>query len=203
MFCASHPVPHEKSIAPRFIRDGRFELRGCDPKRRYRLYFLEHTGLEEAIPAPEVAGSNRRLWMPGLIGDQRKLGAVVEISPRKSGAKPVVVRLAPTSAVRLRFQKADGKPAAKHTLWLQLVVSPGPSVSTALAKGTLAAEVVHLVAPYRTALHGPLQADAKGRLTVQGLIPGATYRVLRPNREPLKDFQVEAGKTQKVTVVVK
>jgi hypothetical protein len=85
---------------------------------------------------------------------------------------------------------------------LQLVVSPGPSFDAALRRGTLAAEVVTVNISIGGPKEMPQGTDKQGQVTLRGLIPGATYRLLGPKREPVKDFTVEAGKTLDLADVV-
>ena len=203
MFCGSHPIPYEKNITPLTITDGRFELPGCDPERTYRLVFLATAKKPQLTMLGEAPGSNGRLWLRELLDPDAKLGAAVELPAKEAAARPAVVRLAPCGTAKLTFERANSKPAANHNPWLQLVVSPGPSFTKALEQGTLAAETVTLAAPFGRPNSMPPQADAAGRITIAGLIPGATYRILANDREPLQDFQVEAGKTLELKIVVK
>jgi RNA polymerase sigma factor (sigma-70 family) len=205
LFVGLHRPPYEKTMHPIHVRDGRFEIPGCDPAKTYRLTILEHPRPVGLMMGVESLKGFGQLWLTELLGNKGRLGAVVEVAAGKAARKPVVVRLAPCGAVKLRFRDAAGKPVANYTPWLQLVVTPGPTIYDALEKKTLAAEVVTLVGRYGQPADP--HTDAQGFLTYQGLIPGAIYRLKKTRQEPrnevLKDFTVEAGKTAEVDVVVK
>jgi hypothetical protein len=80
------------------------------------------------------------------------------------------------------------------------VVTGGPPVNQAIKDGKLAAEGALLIHPYDAEPH----ADADGVLKLEGLIPGATYRIGKAYEgEVIKEFKVEPGKTLELTVTVK
>jgi RNA polymerase sigma factor (sigma-70 family) len=193
--------PREQFLFPVRVRDGHFELPGCDPDKTYHLVLLEHPWLNATVGEEDngldVYG---RLWMRELLGPQIKLGAAVDVSAKKAAAEPVEVRLEPCGAAKLRFVDGDGKPLAKHRPWLQLVVTGGPPVNQAIKDGKLAAEGVLLIHPYDAEPH----TDADGVLKLEGLIPGATYRIGKAYEgEVIKEFTVEPGKTLELMVTVK
>jgi hypothetical protein len=200
LLAGEYKPPREKFLFPIRVRDGHFELPGCDPEKTYHLVFLEHPWLNPDPSGEEDAlDTYGQLWLRALLGPQIKLGAAVDVSAKKAAAEPVEVRLGPCGAAKLRFADGDGKPLAKHKPWLHLVVRGGPPVNQAIRDGKLAAEVVMLIHPYDAAPH----ADADGVLKVEGLIPGATYRIQRLQGEVIKEFTAEAGKTLDLTVTVK
>ena len=143
--------------------------------------------------------------MRELIGSANKLGASVEITPKKV-TDDLVVKMAPCGKAKVRFVDDKGKPLANFSPWLQLVVTPGPTINQALQDKVLAAEVVALTGRY-SGQAGDLITDAKGYVTFEGLIPGATYRLKKVQQEPIneiiKEFTVEAGKTLELEIVVK
>jgi protocatechuate 3,4-dioxygenase beta subunit len=194
--------PHEKYLYHIFVGNGRLELPGCDPDKTYRLVFVEHSWFG-AMMGVEALNTFGQLWLPQLLGPQNKLGATVEVSAKKAAAEPIEVRLAPCGKAKVRFVDANGKPLAKHKPWLQLLVTDGPPSNQAIREGKLSAEVVTLIGQYPDAAEP--HAGADGVLTLEGLIPGATYRIkqARFEGEVLKEFKAEAGKTVEVTVVVK
>jgi RNA polymerase sigma factor (sigma-70 family) len=80
------------------VRDGGFELRGCDPEKTYPVYFLD-------------AGN--------------KLGASVMLSAKAAGDRPTTVRLEPYGSATARFVNREGKPRAGYRPFFDLVVRPG------------------------------------------------------------------------------
>jgi RNA polymerase sigma factor (sigma-70 family) len=206
MFVSGHRPRFEKTMGPDYARNGRFEIHGCDPEKTYRVVLLERWWVGGAMDT-EGLGSFGELTLPELLGTDIKLGAAVELSAKTAGEGPVVVRLAPCGSARLRFLDADGKPLANYTPWVQLAVTPGPPFYKALEKKTLAAEIITLLGHYGGGRPGERATDAQGRITLEGLIPGATYRLKKtgqyPRNDVLEDFTVEAGKTLEMDVVVK
>jgi RNA polymerase sigma factor (sigma-70 family) len=204
LFVSEYRPPHEKFLHPVRVREDRFELPGSDPDRTYRLVFVEHPGGVGLTMGVEALNTYGQLLLPALLGPQNKLGAVVEVSAKKAAAEPVEVRLAPCGKAKVRFVDGDGKPLAKYQPWLQLVVTPGPPVSQAIKEGKLSAEVVTLISQYENPAEPHTGDD--GVVTLEGLIPGATYRLKRgfeAEGAVLKDFTAEAGKTVELTVTVK
>jgi RNA polymerase sigma factor (sigma-70 family) len=210
MFVAGgHRPRYENTMHPVLVRAGAFEVRGLDPEKTYRLLFLEHPRLPPNMVVPEPPQNPFQLWMAELLNGKDKRGASVEVAPKKQGDEPLVVRVAPCGSVKLRFLDGAGKPLAAYSPWVQLVVTPGPPIFKAVEDKTLAAEVITLVGRYGNHQEGQPKTDAEGRLTLQGLIPGATYRikkhviVVEDRGEVLKDFSVEGGKTAELEIVVK
>jgi RNA polymerase sigma factor (sigma-70 family) len=205
MFVSSHRPRFETVMHPVLVRGGRFEVRGLDPEKTYRLLFLEHPHLPPAMVTPESLQGFPQLYMKELLGPQNKLGMSVEVSPKKVKDE-LVVKLATCGKAKVRFVDGDGKPLANYSPWLQLVVTPGPRIFQALEEKKLAAEVVSLTGRYGGQIaNNP--TDANGYVTFEGLIPGATYRLKKtdqePNNEVLKDFTTDAGKTAEFTITVK
>jgi hypothetical protein len=201
LFVGEYRPPHEKFLYPMLVRDGKIELPGCDPDRTYRLVFVEHPWVQPVLGF-ETLHTFGQLWLRQLLGPENKLGAVVEVSAKKA-AEPVEVRLAPCGTAKVRFVDGDGKPLAKYKPALQLVVTPGPPSAQAIKDGQLSAEVVRLSSENNDPAEP--HADESGVLTLEGLIPGATYRIKKGEYEGpiLKEFTAEAGKTLEVTVPVK
>jgi hypothetical protein len=201
-----HRPRFESTMQPIHVRGGRFEVRGLDPDKTYRLLFLEHPRMPKTWWTTEALESFDQLWLPELLGPQNKRGASREVSPKKVKGD-LVVKLAPCGKATVRFVDGDGKPLARYAPWLQLVVTPGPPIRQALEDKVLAAEVVALTGHNGDPQPGEPQTDAEGRVTLQGLIPGATYRLKKALQEPrndvLKEFTVEVGKTLELEVVVK
>jgi RNA polymerase sigma factor (sigma-70 family) len=205
LFVSRHRPRFENTMHPLLVRGGRFEVRGLDPKKTYHLVFLEHPRLPRPTITPESLQGFPQLYIQELLGPANKVGMAVEVSP-KEVKEDFVVKLAPCGKAKVRFVDGAGKPLANYSAWLQLVVTPGPRIFQALEEKTLAAEVVTLTGRYGGQLDGK-PSDANGFATFEGLIPGATYRLKKTDREPnnevLKDFTAEAGKTTEITVTVK
>ena len=64
------------------VKDGRFEIPGCDPNKPVAFYFLDR---------------------------KDRLGATVEISGQSAARGPVTVRLRPTASARFALKRGDGK----------------------------------------------------------------------------------------------
>jgi RNA polymerase sigma factor (sigma-70 family) len=203
MFSGGHRPAWEKNMQPVTVRNGTFQLPGCDPDKTYRLMFLEHDRPLQLMMMAEDLGGIGVLHLPQLMDVRNKLGAVVELSAKKA-SEEVEVKLVPCGSARVRFLDPKGKPLVGYTPGLQLVVAPGPTLSESMKAGTLAAEVVGFTDPYGG---GDLKTDAEGWVTFPGLIPGATYRVRRPagvgsDRTILREFTPVAGKTTTLEVKV-
>jgi len=196
--------PWEKALTPIEIHDGHWELRGCDPERTYHLLFLACPEKPQLTMTAEGIGSTGRLMLPMLLGPKNKLGAAVDIPVKKTGGGPAEVRLQPTGSARLRFHDAQGKILPSYNPNLELVVSPGPTFAKAVQAGTLAGETVYVATSFGQQRTNPPQGADAGTMIVEGLIPGASYR-LRNFQQPeiLKEFTVESGKRAEVDVTVK
>jgi RNA polymerase sigma factor (sigma-70 family) len=207
LFVSAHKPRSEKTMHPVLVRDGKFEVPGCDPEKTYQLMFLEYPRLPPMLMMTEGLQSFGQLWLAELVNGKDRRGASVKVSAKKAAGEPLVVRLTPCGSAKLRFTDASGKPKPDFIPWLQLVVTPGPPLWKAVEDKVRAAEVVSLAGPYGDQPPGQPKADAQGYVTYHGLIPGATYRLrihgagLRNG--VLKDFTVEAGKTLELEIVVK
>ena len=163
------------------MRNGRFELHGCDPEKSYPVSFLDA---------------------------RHKLGATVELSGKQGGAE-VTVRLMPCGEAVTRLVDADGKPMTGQGLALELVVTPGASrhdLKKVYEKGQMAADADYVGNLDRLNYwNGPL-TDSEGRVTFPALIPGATYRIVEiSDRDDMVkcEFKAESGKTVKLPDVVR
>jgi RNA polymerase sigma factor (sigma-70 family) len=208
LFVSSHKPRSEKTMHPVLVRDGKFEVPGCDPEQTYQLMFLEHPRLPPMLMMAEGLQTFGQLWLRELVNGTNRQGASMKVLAKKAASEPLVVRFAPCGSAKLRFTDADGKPKKDFIPWLQLVVTPGPPLWKAIEDKTLAAEVVTLAGPYGDQPPGQPKTDAQGYVTYYGLIPGATYRIKMYGRDMsrnivLKDFGVEAGKTAELEIVVK
>ncbi len=207
MLCGQLPPPQERSIRPVPVRDGHFEMRGCDPEHTYRVLFLTapyKPGINW-IGMPGPGGFQRKLHLPAFFGDATWLGAAVQLSAQQAGGKPIRVPLASCGSAVLRLVSAEGQPLKNFSPPLDLVVTPGPDLNQAWEHGTLAGEVAALNDTWThwTPVPG-VSTDTQGRLTLTGLIPGATYRINNLDRTPAKDFTVPSdGKPAEITVKIK
>jgi RNA polymerase sigma factor (sigma-70 family) len=149
------------------VKDGRFEIPGCDPEKPGTFYFLD-------------------------IKDQ--LGATVELSGQSAAAGPVTVRLQPTASARVRLTGADGRPIAGRDAgeWLfdlRLVITPGPDFGqTGDDFDVTPSDVVYQENLDRFRQR-ELRSGPDGRATLSSLIPGAPYRFRG------RDFRPESGRT--------
>jgi RNA polymerase sigma factor (sigma-70 family) len=150
--------------------DGRFELRGCDPAESYRVTFHDP-------------------W--------HNQGAFVELAGKQAGGGDVTVRLAPCGTASVRLVYRGGAPVRNKGVKVDVVVTPGPAGGD--PRSLMADEVWLAHADYLNYTSIP-RTDDRGRLTLPGLVPGATYRI--HTQTAWKDFTVEAGKTTDVGEIV-
>jgi hypothetical protein len=129
------------------IRDGSFELRGCDPEETYPVYFLDA---------------------------RNKLGAVARLSAKEAAGQEVTVRLERCGSAVVRFADKEGKPRKGFLPIVWLVVRPGSTPAS--GSGVHAdADLIGNLDPVNY-VAGP-RVDAQGRCSLPVLIPGATYLV--------------------------
>jgi RNA polymerase sigma factor (sigma-70 family) len=180
------------------IKEGRFELRGCDPDKTYRVFMLD-------IPA----GRGGIYWTPAgqrfqVAGDfgmtQARAGIMAEVSAAKAKDGGLTIKLEPCGIAKVRLLDAAGQPS-RTVGWLELEVTPD--------RGKLQGERA-VLGPPSPIIAGktPLTPDKNGVVTLRGLVPGATYRfktfdfraqtVVQLGRE----FTVESGKARKLPDVV-
>jgi RNA polymerase sigma factor (sigma-70 family) len=151
------------------VRGGKFDLPGCDPDRAYPVVFL---------------------------AEKERWGAALRVSGKQSG-KPLAVRLLPCGAARVRFLDAEGMPLEGHWAEVEMVLAPGPYRydPRVYDGGQLAADAVNLANVHR---HGyqldKARTDAQGRITLEALVPGVTYRVIANGRVE-REFTVRPGET--------
>jgi RNA polymerase sigma factor (sigma-70 family) len=100
MYCVSQipPLAYTYPGRPVPMRGGRFALRGCDPGKAVRVFFL-------------AAGA--------------KLGAVAELSAGKARGEPVKVRLGRCGSAVARFRDKRGQPLKDYSPNCFLVLTPG------------------------------------------------------------------------------
>jgi RNA polymerase sigma factor (sigma-70 family) len=154
------------------VKDGRFELPGCDPDKPVEVFFYHAKGP----------------W-----------AAVALLSAKKAAGRPVTVRLRPCCTATARFVDQEGKPLAGVRVVAEFVISPGlPWAGSFNRKGVFAD--TFFMANLDVERHNDLRTDTDGRVTIPALIPGATYRLsVQPPQggayDSAREFQVKAGQT--------
>jgi hypothetical protein len=99
MYCHSYiPFGYSYAGQPIAIREGRFELSGCDPDGTARLF---------------------------ILASKEELGATVAISGKQAGGEPVTVRLDRWGSALVRFVDSKGKPLANYHPAVELILVPG------------------------------------------------------------------------------
>jgi hypothetical protein len=135
------------------VKDGRFEIPGCDPDNPDAFYFLD-------------------------LKD--RLGTTVVLSGKSAAIGPVTVRLERTATARFLLKDQTGRPVANHVYadWpeLKLIITRGPdfgelSTNIDLTPGDFAYQYDLDPVPNRGIRSGP-----DGYVRMINLIPGAAYR---------------------------
>jgi RNA polymerase sigma factor (sigma-70 family) len=156
------------------VRDGRFQVNGLASEGTARIYVLD---------------------------SEHEWGATVDIAGTQAG-EDMAIRLQPCGKAVARFVGPDGKPVARYQPYIELVAASGPSASSPSKMAELA-----LTADARMVdrKHFPImvRADAEGRFPMNGLIPGATYRIsdrtaargANTRTASCKEFTAKAGET--------
>jgi beta-lactamase regulating signal transducer with metallopeptidase domain/protocatechuate 3,4-dioxygenase beta subunit len=162
-------VPFNGS-APRIpVRDGRFEIPGCDPEKPSTFYFLDV---------------------------KNQLGATVVISGRMAATGPITVQLQKCASARLLLKGTDGKPIVDRVAdefpgRLTLIITPGPAFGGPEHQKN--PDLTTSDEEYQVNLDRDRDRDLRtgpdGRVTFVTLIPGAPYRFRG------HEFTPEPGKT--------
>jgi beta-lactamase regulating signal transducer with metallopeptidase domain len=131
------------------VRDGRFEIPGCDSEKPHTFHFLDV---------------------------QHQLGATVEISGKAAATGPVTVQLEKCGRARVRFKDPFGKPVAGQEAdefpgMMTLIITPGADFGAEPTNADMEFQVN--LDPRR---NGNLRTGSDGRATFVSLIPGARYR---------------------------
>jgi beta-lactamase regulating signal transducer with metallopeptidase domain len=163
------------------VRDGRFELHGIGPDRVHKCSFLDA----------------KNGW-----------GTTLDVTAAMASRGPLTVRLRPLGSARARLVDEKGRPAARSTVSLDIVATPGPSVHDFGGDSLNDAERDMLLADEeiyanvdRQNYWTPPRTDREGYVTLPALIPGATYRINEytggksGHAHRWRDFTVEAGQT--------
>jgi RNA polymerase sigma factor (sigma-70 family) len=93
-------LAHDYSPEPVRVKDGKFELPGCEPGAEFPVYVLEAAG---------------------------RLGALVRLTAKAEGEE-VTVRLSPCGSVRARFVDGKGNPRRGYGLSVELQLDGRPPV---------------------------------------------------------------------------
>jgi RNA polymerase sigma factor (sigma-70 family) len=140
------------------IRDGRFELPGCDPEN----------------PAPAY-----------LFDEDTDSGATVPLGGRDMADGPVTIRLQPCGAARMRFLDSKGQPVMGYRPYLELVpplldpakkqpIPSHPHLAMLHSRPEGFLPWGKHYEPRQLATEG---TNARGEITLPALIPGAPYRM--------------------------
>jgi hypothetical protein len=135
------------------VKDGRFEIPGCDPEKPCTYYFID---LKDG------------------------LGAAVELSGKSTAAGLVTVRLQPTAKARFVLKGPDGKPAAGRELeWPdapKLIINPGPDFEELNNNMDLTPGDFAYLTDIDPVHNRNVRSGPDGVVTLINLIPGAPYR---------------------------
>jgi RNA polymerase sigma factor (sigma-70 family) len=189
VFCPWH-IPLGYSLDPVreiYVRDGTFELPGCDPENPQPVYILD---------------------------SKHQLGTIVKLPDKEAAKEPVTIRLKKCGTMTVRFVDPEGKPVENFHAVVEVQLTPGIIHNYQDQEKLLAdtASMSYLDWQRHQGLkadakgrldwqrHQGLKADAKGRFTFPTLIPGATFRLIggMPTRglfDTGKTFTVEPGQT--------
>ena len=156
------------------VKDGRFEIPGCDPEKPVTFYFLD-------------------------VKDH--LGGTAEISGRLAAKGPITVQLRPTASASILLKRPGDKvpdyyEARSQLAGLRLIITPGPdweeiNKNIDVIPGDFAYQINLDDDPDNRPRPGP-----DGRMTLRNLIPGATYRFRG------REFTPEPGQTVDLGEVV-
>jgi RNA polymerase sigma factor (sigma-70 family) len=130
------------------VRQGRFELPGCDPDKTVPLLFYDTNNLQ---------------------------GAFAELSPKQAAEEPLQVRLALCGSATVRFVDPTGQPILRPSAQLDVLVRPGPTIQESFEQRIPAYITVpagRFFGPQCVRLD-----SQTGILTFSCLIPGTTYLV--------------------------
>jgi hypothetical protein len=144
------PVGHDlNGVHSREAKDGTFDLPGCDPEKAVQVFFFDAAG---------------------------DAGAMAELSG-KQAKEPVTVRLQRCGSIVARIVDANGKPVVGARVHLEIPLTPGVSFWSDEETEKESADVAFTSVLDRRH-NNDFRTDAAGRVTLPGLIPGVTYRLV-------------------------
>jgi hypothetical protein len=201
----SFALPNEVPFHVLELKDGLFELPGCDPEKTHRVLIVDDSRVPEEMGGPQKipgmeAGYPFRPEGSGLLRDTPdRVGAAADLSAKQADGKPITVKLQPCGKAQMRFVDGNGK-AVRVIPSFEILVAP--------KNGKMPAEWMRLGGPNRDSPLKLLTPDKEGRLTIGGLIPGATYRIRGYDWRDVarvtfeREFTAESGKTRKLKDIV-
>ena len=158
------------------MRNGRYELPGCDPEKSVPVLFFDPQKLEGAFEE--------------LLGPR---------GTRESGT----VHLEPCGTATVKFRGADGKPASPRNLLLDIVLRPGAAIQESIDQER---EPYLTVPAQRLGGYQYISLDlGAGTATFSNLIPRATYLVQLDSGQgfvPRTSFAVQPGENRKLPDII-
>jgi beta-lactamase regulating signal transducer with metallopeptidase domain len=133
--------------------DGVFRIRGADPDRAYRVFFLQ---------------------------PRRRLGTLAKLKYAPEAGGPIEVKLAPTASVRGRIADPAGNPVVSAQVYPQIVVTAkeGELSRNELFSEENALFYANMVGEaYYFEVAGHEKPDERGEFLFDGLIPGVRFYV--------------------------
>ncbi len=158
------------------LKEGQFELTGCDPDKNLNVHFLDPVN---------------------------KLGATLEIKKGHDFSKPLTVHLEPCGKMKARILKPDGSPQKNknhYNFCLEMLITPGKyrNDQKAMMRGELFADSDLLPNIDRLNFWDGPGTDEKGNIVFDPLIPGAVYQWINEKDDIViveKEFTVKSGET--------
>jgi hypothetical protein len=132
-----------------------------------------------------------------LIDLEHHCGLTVAIAEKEVDLAAPPIQLLPCGSVKFRFLDDKGQPRAGYEPWLILIITPG-ALATHHYEPNQPLWNDNVIWQNVTSPAKQPKTDAEGRVTIDDLIPGATYSLLYVkggNWTQSHDFTVESNKT--------